>query len=186
MIWKEAIVADYTDRVVPVLRNTKRFVLTDSLTPISKYFRICSSSREAADLIYDLPILVIRYDGKSKQARLSATLDILFISAWAFTLGINPFGSSLQVSITHIPNQALAKIERVMEHHLDLGDLVYKVNPTFDRSLFQSVKVCHVRLDHKMPKSQALANQIGGGPYTPADLLRHYTDHFMYEEVICP
>ncbi|KAK7958016.1 hypothetical protein PG988_012864 [Apiospora saccharicola] len=124
MVFKEAIVADYTDRVVPVLGSNKRVVLTSRLTnPISKYFRICSSSREAAQLIYDVPMSATTSDGKTREARLSTALDIFLVSAWGFTLGINVFGGLFQMSDEPLPVSALAKVERVMEHSF-IADLV--------------------------------------------------------------
>ncbi|KAK8128722.1 hypothetical protein PG984_009830 [Apiospora sp. TS-2023a] len=187
-VWKEAIIADYTDRVVPVLHNTKRVVLPGNLMgPDSKFFSISESSSEAAEAIYDLSVLAHdNGSGEFQVVRLSTSLDIFFVSAWGFTLGIDTSGGSFPMSVAPIPHNALAKVERVMEHYLDLGDLVHNVMPTFNRSLFQAVKVCYLRLDHEKPTPQILANLIGGGPYTQADVLAHYTNPAIYEEVINP
>ncbi|KAK7926836.1 hypothetical protein PG985_003834 [Apiospora marii] len=184
MVWEEAIVAEYADRVVPVLRSTQRVVLTAILTgPVSKYFHLCSSSREAAQLTYNLPMLAVRPDGEFREARLSTALDIFLVSPWQYTLGINANSWPFQQSIDAIHPNKLSKIKQVMEHHLDLTDLIYHVDPTFDRALFQSVKVCFIRLDHQRPTIASLAGQLSGpGPHTGADLLEYCTQPSRYDD----
>ncbi|KAK8080871.1 hypothetical protein PG997_008689 [Apiospora hydei] len=70
-----------------------------------------------------------------------------------------------------------------MEHHLDLEDLVYHVNPTFNRTVFSSTNVCFIRLDHQRPTLADFAGQLPGpGPHTAVDLLNHCTKPSWYEE----
>ncbi|KAK8042920.1 hypothetical protein PG994_013403 [Apiospora phragmitis] len=182
MVWKEAILADYVDRVVAVLHNSKQIVLTSDLSTPSKFLSLCQASRSAAESYYDVKLPAIN-SGIPGVVGLSTTLDVFFISAWGFTLGINVFGGLFEISATPLPSEELAKVERVMEHHLDLEDMIYQVEPAFDRAVFQSVRVCYLRLDHQRPILASLASQsTGPGPHTRVDLLDYCTNPSWYEE----
>ncbi|KAK8052518.1 hypothetical protein PG993_003903 [Apiospora rasikravindrae] len=182
MIWTEAILADYTDRVIPVLYGSNQIVLRNDTMVLPEFFRYSQASRSAAQRIYDLQLPVMK-NGKPGYVRLSSKLDIFFVSAWGYTLGVNVRSPLFQVSPTPLRPEALAKVERVMEHHLDLEDLVYNVDPTFDRAVFPSVNTCFIRLDHERPTLANLAGRLPGpGPHTAVDLLDYCTKPSWYEE----
>ncbi|KAK8080872.1 hypothetical protein PG997_008690 [Apiospora hydei] len=102
MIWTEAIVSDHVDRVVPVLYGSNKIVLRSDITTLSKYFHLSPASRAAAQRVYDLQLPIVK-DGKPGYVRLSSSLDIFFISAWGYTLGINAFSPLFQLSPTLSP-----------------------------------------------------------------------------------
>ncbi|KAK8052517.1 hypothetical protein PG993_003902 [Apiospora rasikravindrae] len=184
MIWKEAILDDCQDRVVPLLHNTNRVVLTSAIANLPKYFSLSSASRAAAESVYNLQVPFTNKNGKKGYVRLSTALDIFFVSPWGFTLGINVFKSSLfQLSTMPLPANALARLERVMEHHLDLTDLVYHVDPTFDRAVFSSANVCYIRLGYQRPTVRGLSQFFSGPrPHTAVDLLEYCSNPAFYEE----
>ncbi|KAK7955923.1 uncharacterized protein PG986_005145 [Apiospora aurea] len=183
-IWKQAIKDEHNDRVVALTFRQGHVILTDELmNKLSKFFSICYFSRDTAKKLYDVALPVLKQSGPG-VVHLSTKLDIFLISPWAYTLGINIAGNALfQQSHARLQLATLQKMERVMEHQLDLGDLVYHPRPRFGRSVFRSVKVCYFRMDHQRPTTHRLAAQIGGGPYTRMDLLLHYMNPDLYKEL---
>ncbi|KAK8052519.1 hypothetical protein PG993_003904 [Apiospora rasikravindrae] len=182
-IWKQAITDEHNDRVVALTYRQGHVILTDELmNKLSKFFSICYLSRHTVKKLYDVALPVLKQSGPG-VVHLSTKLDIFLISPWAFTMGINIATNALfQPSSARLQPATLQKMKRVMEHQLDLGDLIYHPRPQLGRALFRSVKVCYLRQDHQRPTTRRLAAQIGGGPYTQMDLLRHYTNPDMYEK----
>lgn len=184
-IYKEAITEEHSVKVVPVLNSTKRVVLTQDhlMRASSKFFGLCPIADDVASSIYDCPVLIADQDPNHRTVPFSTKLDIFLVSPWQYTLGLNINSGLFQQSIDAIRPTALSKIKQVMEHQLDLGDLVYSPVPNFDRVAYPSVRFIYIRVDHERPTPQRLATRIGGGPYTQADLLGYYTNPSIYEEV---
>ncbi|KAK7955921.1 ribosomal protein L28e [Apiospora aurea] len=184
MVWKEAILDDYVDRVVPLLHPSNQVVLTRGITTLPKFFSLTSTSRTAAKSVYNLKVPVTNKHGQDGYVRLSAALGIFFVGQWGYTLGINVFGSNLfQISTMSLPSNVLAGIKSVMEYHQDLTDLVYHVDPTFDRVVFSSVNVCYIRLGYGRPTVRGMSWLFTGPPpRTAVHLLEYCTNPAFYEE----
>ncbi|KAK6853704.1 hypothetical protein PG995_010516 [Apiospora arundinis] len=191
LVWKEAIADEHANRVVPMLESTKRVVLTaDVMRSLSKFFGLCKTARDAAFLLYDCPLVVANH-GSTRTIQLSTKLDThhpvehqagYLVASWKFSLGVNANSGAFRHSLSAIQPAQLSKIERVMEHQLDLGDLVYTPVPRFDRDSYPSAKVCYIRCDEERPTTQDLVALLGGGPYTSVDVLNHHTNPSLYEE----
>ncbi|KAK8060615.1 hypothetical protein PG996_010545 [Apiospora saccharicola] len=180
-IYKEAIAQEYATRVVPVLNSTKRIVLTPDVMRDSKFLGLCDVADDVAKSIYDCEVEVIQNNAIT-TIHLSTKWDIFLVGSWPFTLGINVNSGLFPQSLSSISPSALSKIKKVMEHHLDLEDLVYRPTPKFNRMIYSFVDTCFLRVDHARPTLQTLTAQIGGGPHNQLDLLSHYTNPTIYEE----
>ncbi|KAK7955922.1 uncharacterized protein PG986_005144 [Apiospora aurea] len=182
MVWKEVVETECAERVVPVITGSNRVVLTSDLIKPNMFLGICHASGAAAESAFDVRLRAVK-NGKTGVIRLSTTRDIYFVSAWGYTLVINVFSGLFHIASTALLPEALANVERVMEHHLDLEDLVYHVDPTFSRTTFPSVNQCFIRIDHERP---TIANQArflpGPGPHTAVDLLKHCSNPSWYEQ----
>lgn len=184
-IYEEALAQEYQEhatRVVPILNSTKRAVLTPNLMRRSKFLGLCKVADDVAKSIYDCELEVTQ-NTVIRTVRLSTKWDIFLVGSWQFTLGINVNSGLFPQSLSPISPAALSKVKKVMEHQLDLGDLIYHPTPSFDRTVYSSVHTCFARVDHARPTIQDLAALIGGGPYTQRDLLNFYTNPSRYQEL---
>ncbi|KAK6853703.1 hypothetical protein PG995_010515 [Apiospora arundinis] len=168
-VWEEAILAEHTPRVVPLVRITRQVVVTSELarTLSNRFFVVCHASRQAAERVYDEELLVVN----------------------RLTLNIHIYGPASLFLITPSPlsRAALGRIRQVMEHHMSQMYSVTRVNPVFDRSVFSSVEVCYIRLEYQRMTVARIAALLGGpGPYTDVDLLRYYCRPCLYERRTLP
>ena len=53
---------------------------------------------------------------------------------------------------TPLANEALMGLEKAMEQKLTLGDDIDTIVPQFNRPLFRSAKVCHFRVEARLPR----------------------------------
>ncbi|KAK7926835.1 hypothetical protein PG985_003833 [Apiospora marii] len=182
-IYEQAILEDHNAKVVPVVNSTKRVVLTQAMMRESpKFLGLSQVAYDVTKAIYDCPFLVVDR-GIDRIVYFSSKLDIFLVSAWQYTLGVNINSRLLHQSINALKPTALLKIQHVMEHHLDLGDLVYSPVPEFDQFTYPSAQSLHIRVDHQRPTIASLAGQLNGpGPHTVADLLDYCTQPTRYEE----
>ncbi|KAK7926833.1 hypothetical protein PG985_003831 [Apiospora marii] len=181
-IFKEAIAQEHVTRVVPVINSTKRVVLTRDVLRDSKFIGLCKVADDVARSIYDCELQILQNNALN-TIHLSSNWDIFLVSPWQFTLGINANAAMLSQSLSSLSPNDLSKVKKVMEHQLDMGELVYHATPNFDRIVYSSVDTCFVRVDHARPTPQTLTAQIGGGPHTQLDVLRYYTNPSIYEEL---
>ncbi|KAK8867638.1 hypothetical protein PGQ11_006216 [Apiospora arundinis] len=182
MVWKEAIANEHGNRVVPLLEATKRVVLTaDVIRALPKFFGLCKTACDAVDDVYDCRLMVA-HNNTTRIVRLSTALEIFLVGGWQFSLGVNAHNGNFNHSLSALSPTLLAKVASVMEHQVDLGDLVYHPVPHFDRAIYSSAKLCYIRVDCDRPTTQDLARLLGGGPYSAADVLSHYTNPALYEE----
>ncbi|KAK8128723.1 hypothetical protein PG984_009831 [Apiospora sp. TS-2023a] len=183
-IYKEAITEEHRVKVAPVVNSTKRVVLTqDHMRDLAKWFCLSQAAYDAAKSIYDCPLLVTDHQGIERVTHFSTKWDIFLVSPWQFTLGINTNSHLFLQSLNAIPPTTLSKIRQVVEHQLDMGDLVYNPVPSFDRVAYPSARVCYIRVDNQRPSIAALAGELpGAGPHTAADLLNYCTHPARYEE----
>lgn len=182
-IYEEAIVEEHSVKVVPVINSTKRVVLTpEMMRESSKFFGLSKVDYDVAKTIYDCPLLVADQDTE-RTVHFSTKMDIFLVSPWQYTFGLNINSRLLHQSLDALKPTALLKIKRVMEHQLDLGDLVHSPLPTFDRVTYPSAQSLYIRVDHQRPTIASLAGQVTGpGPYTAVDLLNYCTRPSRYEE----
>ncbi|KAK7996717.1 potassium transporter 12 [Apiospora arundinis] len=61
LVWKQDLMSDRKDRIVPVTRDTKRVMITRDLLSQSRIFNVCHDARDAAKEIYDLEIPVVHF-----------------------------------------------------------------------------------------------------------------------------
>ncbi|KAK8042919.1 hypothetical protein PG994_013402 [Apiospora phragmitis] len=185
-IWERAMANEHNDRVILLTHTSGHVMLTqDLLNTIPKFFTVCKTSRDTAKSVYDVRLPVVKNTYKLGAIPLSTRLDIFIISPWSFRVGIDPVANSapFQRSDARLDHDVLAKMERAMQHRFALDGPTVHDRPLFRRSVFRSVKVCYLQVDHQSSAPQSIATQPGGRHVTPIDFWIHYMDPAMYREL---